>query len=99
MSDDPNAYNYGVDRDEFGRPVLTALHVALLRMVSKEAERRAKLREIVRAALAEQVAQAPDAAPWTFPVAVDEPFLQNDYMVAPVNGGPIALMRRSGGAA
>lgn len=97
MSDDPNVYDYGVDRDVFGRPVLTSLYVALLHMVSEEAERRAKLREVVRAALAEQVAPAPCPTAWTFPASVDEPFFQADYMVAPVNGGPIALMRRGGG--
>lgn len=28
---------------------------------------------------------------------LEQPFLQPDYIVAPVNGGPIALMRRGGG--
>lgn len=96
MSDDKDAYDYGVDRDMFGRPVLTALYVTLLGMVSEEAERRAKLREIVRAALAEQEAPASCQTAWAFPAAVYEPFLQADYAAAPVNGGPIALMRRGG---
>jgi hypothetical protein len=28
---------------------------------------------------------------------LERPFLEADYMVAPVNGGPVALMRREGG--
>lgn len=91
---DSNAYDYGIDRDASGRPVLTALHDALMQMVNEEAERRARLQEVVRAALAEQAAPALHRAMWS---AADEPFLRPDYIVAPVNGGPIALMRREGG--
>lgn len=83
-------------RDLHGAPAVEELRVTLMRALDEEAERRDRLREIARKAVAEYATQNAAA---TWPPLATGPFLQPDYIPAPVNSGPIALMRRQGGVA